>query len=206
MIGVLLSDPAALTALGAAVAEPPYKAPPKAPVLFVKPRNTYAASGAEVCIPAGIDTLEVAASVGLVIGRPACQVEAAQAMLYVAGLTLVVDLSVPHESFYRPSVRFKALDGSCLLGPAPVAGLDPDGLTIEVHVGGQVAHRFDARRFVRSAARLLADVTSFMTLQPGDILMLGTAHGAPRLRAGQTFEVRAAGLGPVMGRLAAEPA
>ena len=50
--GTLLNDPAALAALGEAVNAPPYKAPPRAPVLYLKPRNTLAADGAAVAVPA----------------------------------------------------------------------------------------------------------------------------------------------------------
>ena len=45
-----------------------------------------------------------------------------------------------------------------------------------------------------------------MTLQPGDVLMLGVAHGAPQARAGQHFAVEADGLGRLEGRLVAEAA
>ena len=73
-----------------------------------------------------------------------------------------------------------------------------------MRVDGRVQHRFNARGFVRRAAQLLADVTAFMTLQPGDILLLGTAHGAPTLRPGQSFEIHAAGFDPLSGRLVAQ--
>lgn len=56
----------------------------------------------------------------------------------------------------------------------------------------------------RAAARLLADVTEFMTLRPGDVLMLGVPAGAPRARAGQRFAISIAGLGELEGSLVAE--
>lgn len=186
VVGVLMNDQAALAALGEAVHAPPYKAPPVAPVLYVKPRNTLVSGDGSVALPAGVAELEVGATLGLLIGRTACRVNATDALSYVAGLTLAADLSVPHASFYRPSVRFKALDGSCRLSsPVPLQGLDPDGQTIEVQVDGQIAQRATTRGFNRTAAQLIADVSAFMTLRPGDLLLTGVPHGAPRVRAGQ---------------------
>ena len=65
--------------------------------------------------------LEIGASLGLVIGRTACRVGEAQAFDYVAGYTLVADLERAARELLPASVRFKALDGSCLIGPRVVA-------------------------------------------------------------------------------------
>lgn len=196
VLGVLLNDPAALAALGDALHAAPYKAPPKAPVLYVKPRNTLAGPGEAVVIPAGVDALELGAALGLVIARPACRVAEADALGHVGALLVVADLSVPHASFYRPSVRFKALDGSCRLG-TPVArdGLDPDALEIRVEVDGRPVQQASTARFQRHAARLLAEVSGFMTLHPGDVLLTGAPFGAPLVRAGQRVRIAIGGVG-----------
>ncbi len=202
VLGPLLNDPAALAALGDAVHQPPYKAPPKAPVLYVKPRNTLAASSALV----ERGEWELGAALALVIGRTACRVSESQALSHVAGYTLVADLSVPHTSFYRPSVRFKARDGSCLVGPrvVPAAAVpDPAAVVLKVSVEGQVAHEARCGVMQRGAARLLQDVSEFMTLHPGDLLLLGVAHGAPHVKPGQRFAVEHAALGRLEGRVAA---
>jgi 5-oxopent-3-ene-1,2,5-tricarboxylate decarboxylase / 2-hydroxyhepta-2,4-diene-1,7-dioate isomerase len=212
--GTLLNDPAALAALGDAVHRAPYKAPPVAPVLYIKPRNTLAASGAQVVVPADAGCFEIGAALAIVIGRTACRVAEADALAHVAGYTLVADLSVPHTSFYRPSVRHKARDGSCLIGPQVVARParpQPDDLVLTVSIDGAVVHVAQTARMRRPLAQLLADVTEFMTLQPGDVLMLGVAAGAPHAGAGQRFAVECAGIGRLEGtlvdeaRAAAEP-
>ena len=66
--GVLMNHRAALAALGDAAHQPPYKAPPKAPVLYVKPRNTLVAPGAPLRIDDPAGELEVGAALGIVIG------------------------------------------------------------------------------------------------------------------------------------------
>ncbi|MFT3817466.1 MAG: fumarylacetoacetate hydrolase family protein [Rubrivivax sp.] len=205
--GVLLNHRPALAALGDAVDAAPYKAPPKAPVLYLKPRNTQVAGGSAVAVPKGVAALEVGAALGLVIGRTACAVPAAEALAHVAGVVAVADLSVPHDSFYRPSVRLKARDGFCPLGPQvlPLAAVgDVDALPVQVLVDGAVVHRTDTGDRVRSAAQLLADVSAFMTLAPGDVLLTGVAHGAPRVGPGHEVDVRIGALAPLRFSLRAE--
>lgn len=198
--GVLANDPQQVAALGDAVNQAPYKAPPRAPVLYLKPRNTLAASGSPVALPAGEAAFELGAHLGLVVGRTACRVSAAHALDHLAGYVAVADLSVPHASYYRPSLRFKARDGSCLLGPAitPAHAVeDPNALPVRVRIDGQVVQTASTSGRTRGVAQLLAAVTEFMTLRPGDVLLLGASQGAPAVRAGQRFQVEIDGL-PVL--------
>jgi 5-oxopent-3-ene-1,2,5-tricarboxylate decarboxylase/2-hydroxyhepta-2,4-diene-1,7-dioate isomerase len=73
--------------------------------------------------------------------------------------------------------------------------MKPDDLAVRIWLDGELAQATDTRGRVRGAARLLADVTEFMTLQPGDVLTLGISHGAPRARAGQRVAIEIDGLG-----------
>ena len=196
--GTLLNHRSALNELGGKAAQPPYDAPPRAPVLYIKPRNTLAVSGDTVEIPAGTRELEAGPCLGLVLGRTACRVPEAEALRHVAGYLIVNDVSVPHDTFYRPSIRFKARDGFCPLGPAVAARdaiADPDALTLRTYVDGVLVQTSSTADLVRSAARLLADVTEFMTLIPGDVLALGVAWPAPRVHAGQRVDIVGDGLG-----------
>lgn len=207
--GTLLNDPAALAAIGDAANAAPYKAPPRAPVLYVKPRNTLARHGSHTAIPAGTLTLEIGASLGIVIGRATCRVHAQDALSHVAGWTLVADLSVPHGSFYRPSVRFKALDDSCLIGPRVVPAPevpDPDALVLVVSTPGSGVHTFNTGGMLRGVAQLLQDVSAFMTLSAGDVLMLGVRFGAPLAKAGDSFSIDCAPIGTLQGQLVSAPA
>ena len=207
VVGPLLNDPTALEALGDAVHAPPYKAPPRAPVLYVKPRNTLAGSGATIDVPADAPGLELGATVGLVVGRTACRVAPGDALRHIAGFVLVVDASVPHASFYRPSVRFKARDWSCVIGAAVAAdgsSFAPDAARLRVSIDGKVVQDVTLAGMRRPAAKLIEDVSEFMTLHPGDVLLLGVRHGAPVARAGQRFAVESEGLGRVEGHVVVE--
>lgn len=196
--GTLLNHRSALDALAGQFDSAPYHAAPRAPVLYLKPRNTLAAPGAAVQVPSTVEELEVGACLGIVIGRTACRVAEANALEHVAGFLIVNDVSVPHASYYRPAVRFKARDGFCPLGPCVTprerAG-NPDSLAIRTYVDGVLAQSVSTSDLVRSVARLLADVTEFMTLAPGDVLGAGAAAPAPRVRAGQHVAIEIEGLG-----------
>ena len=196
--GALLNQRTALEALGDAIDKPPYKGAPKAPVLYIKPRNTLASSGDPVTVPPGVAELEIGAALGLVVGRPACHIEVDGALEYLAGYVIVNDVSVPHLPYYRPSIRFKAQDGFCPLGPrvaARAAVANPDALAIRVYIDGQLKQIATTSELVRPVARLLADVTEFMTLSPGDVLAVGVAAPAPRVRPGQRVCIEIDGLG-----------
>jgi len=196
--GALLNHHTALQALGDAIHRPPYDRAPQAPVLYLKPRNTLAADGAPVVVPPGVAELEIGASLGVVIGRPACRLSADRALEFVAGYLIVNDVSVPHLPYYRPSIPFKARDGFCPLGPRVVARAaltNPDALTIRVFIDGELKQTAVTAELVRPVAKLLADVTDFMTLLPGDVLAVGVASPAPRIRAGQRARIEIDGLG-----------
>jgi 5-oxopent-3-ene-1,2,5-tricarboxylate decarboxylase/2-hydroxyhepta-2,4-diene-1,7-dioate isomerase len=83
---------------------------------------------------------------------------------------------------------------------------DPDDLTIEVAIDGAARQRSSARDLVRPVARLIADVTEFMTLAPGDVLLVGVPANAPLARAGQRVTVRIDGVGVLANTLVAEAA
>lgn len=207
VLGVLMNHRPALAALGEAVRQPPYKAPPNAPVLYLKPRNTWVAGGGVVPVPADAPELELGAALAAVIGRPAKGVAVADAPGHIAGWLLVADICVPHALYYRPSLRWRVRDGFCPLGPAVApreAVPDPSALVLDVEVDGELVHRAPCGDRVRDIAALIADVSAFMTLQPGDLLMLGVAHGAPRVRAGQRAHISAPGLATLVMSFEAE--
>lgn len=197
--GTLLNFRREREALAPQMNEPPYKAPPKAPVLYVKPANTWSADGAAIAVPARASGVEIGASIALVMGVQG----------RVAGYVLVNDLSLPHASFYRPPVKFKCLDGFLGVGPAvrPAedAG-DPALFTLEVRINGQLVHNVRFAELARPAAQLLADVQEFMTLHEGDLLLLGCDLGRPLARAGDRIEITAPGFAPLTNTLVAEAA
>jgi 5-oxopent-3-ene-1,2,5-tricarboxylate decarboxylase/2-hydroxyhepta-2,4-diene-1,7-dioate isomerase len=204
--GTLLNFRGALAALGDSVNQPPLKAPPRAPILYIKPRNTFAVNGDEITVPAGVEALEIGATLALVIGRTACRVSVADALSFVAGYAVACDVSVPHAPYYRPALRHKCRDGFCPIGTVVerTAVANPDDLTIRVEIDGREVQCGHTAELIRPVARLLADVTEFMTLEPGDLLMVGVPEAAPQARAGQQVRLHIDGVGDLNHTLVAE--
>ena len=165
----------------------PYKAAPQAPVLYVKSANTFNPSG-ELVLQDGITEVEIGATLGVVMGADG-QPES---------VVLLNDWAVPHASYYRPPVKYRCRDGYLGLGLLrPWADLDVNDLRLRVTLNGAAVQTVDFSQLKRPLVQLLVDVAEFMSLQAGDVLMLGTdclEDGTrPRARAGDTVRIEAAG-------------
>lgn len=201
--GVILNDTASLQKIGALDA-PPYHGAPKAPALYIKPANTRVACGASVTLPRGAATLEVGATLGLVIGRAAARLDAANALDAVCGVVLAADLSLPHTSYYRPAIREKCFDGALPVGevqPLP----DLSALVITTEIDGKLVDQRSLADLIRAPAQLLADVTDFMTLAAGDVLLVGVRYQAPQAGEGSRVRISAAGVGSLEFSIVSEP-
>ena len=165
----------------------------------VKTANTWSPHGSDIVVPQDVPEVEVGASVGMVMGDAG----------RVAGYVLMNDLSIPHASFFRPPVKFKCLDGFLGVGPAVRAAStlpDAAGIRLEVRINGALRQSIDFSGLVRPAPQLVADVMAFMTLQPGDVLMLGCDLGRPLARAGDRIDISAPGFAALRNTLVAEVA
>lgn len=207
--GAVLNHQADIDQMGDALLDAPYKGKPKAPALYIKPENTLVGHGATVTLPARCTELEIGATLGVVIGKSAGRVAAANAYDHVAGYTVVMDLSIPHSSVYRPAIREKCFDGACPMGPVVVDAADlgdPHSLSIRTYINGaQVAER-KLSDLVRPIPQLLADMSDFMTLLPGQVVLPGVRLGAPTAKAGDKVAVEIDGIGRLEITIAAEGA
>ncbi len=171
----------------------PHKAAPKAPVLYIKTANTFCPAGQDLLLQDGVTEVDIGATLGLVIGDDG----------QVAGAALLNDWSVPHTSYYRPPVKFRCRNGFLALPDQVTSGQVQDwaALQIAVRRNGDLVQTVDLRELMRSLPALLADAGEFMTLQPGDVLMVGTdclADGTrPRAKAGDRVEISAPGFASV---------
>ena len=193
----MLNDRATLERLAPQFDGAPYKAAPKAPVLYIKPRNTFAGEGAAVAVPAEPGELRIDATIGLVIGKRVSRVSVDQALSHVAGFVVVSDVTLPHENYYRPAIRQRDRDGFCPISRMfkDEAGFDLDNATLSITINGERAYERSFATLVRSAAQLLADVTEFMTLAAGDVLLLGPGEASPVACPGDQIRIAVPGLG-----------
>jgi 5-oxopent-3-ene-1,2,5-tricarboxylate decarboxylase / 2-hydroxyhepta-2,4-diene-1,7-dioate isomerase len=179
----------------------PHKAPPKAPVLYVKTANTFCPAGQDLLLQDGVSEVDIGATLGLVIGAQA----------QVVGAVLLNDWCVPHASYYRPPVKFRCRDGFLGLPAQVTAGQVQDWATLQLQVrrNGELVQTVELRDLMRNMPTLLADVGEFMTLQPGDVLMVGTdclADGTrPRAKAGDRVEISTPGFASVVTNVKGQP-
>lgn len=197
--GVVLNDAAERETLGTSLGKDPYKAPPAAPVVYIKPRACATGRGAAIPLPKGERKLTVAATLALLIGQDASRVDTASALGHVAAACLALDVSVPFDSYYRPPIAHIARDGFLPLGALAQPTLPDEIVTA---IDGKEAHRWNLARLLRSPAQLIADLSQFMTLQAGDLLLVGLPGDAPRATEGQRIAVSASGLPPLATAIA----
>ena len=203
--GVLLNDRATVERLRATFTEAPYKAPPRAPILYIKSRNTFACEGAVVVIPAPFDAVRIDGTVGAVIGSRATRVSAAAALDHVGGYLIVSDVTLPHESYYRPAIRQRNRDGFCPMSrPCDGVRFDVAAAEVSIFVNDALVHRRTLGNLVRALPALLEDITAFMTLEAGDVVLLGPPDGAPVAKAGDRIRIEVPKLGALSHALVAE--
>ena len=200
--GSLMHHRAEVMALGEQVNQPPYNKAPSAPVLYIKPANTFSAFGQTLRLRDQQTQLHARTCVGLVLGsnRPVGQSESAQpAIKSIANMAchiaLFCDFSHPQTSFYRPPLRFNALDGSLAL-PQTSLPWQPESLQgeqIETWVNGQCVQRYSTADWVCSAAQQFEAVSEFIDWEAGDVLMLGCPPDAPFVQTGDVVEARMSG-------------
>jgi 5-oxopent-3-ene-1,2,5-tricarboxylate decarboxylase/2-hydroxyhepta-2,4-diene-1,7-dioate isomerase len=194
-----------LAALGSQLSADPYKAPPQAPILYIKPPNTWSSNGARIPLPAGVPHLKMGGTLGIVFGRAASRVREADALNYVGGWVVVNDVSIPHQSYFRPAIKERCRDGFCPMGVmSAFESLDPAQVQIRILVNGQLGATAHAADLVRPVPRLIADVSEFMTLRTGDILLIGEPDNSPLAGPGDRVRVEIAGLGGIENTLEAE--
>ena len=202
--GVALNDAALVAQWDSAFSAAPYKAPPRAPVLYVKPRSCFSVGGAAIPLPPDVPRVQVAATVGLLFARDLCRVRPEAVRASVGAACLALDVSEPCDSYYRPPVRQQCRDGFLPMGR--FAALPDVFADIVTEIDGVEVHRWSLERLLRPLERLAADVSAFMTLGAGDLLLLGLAGEAPTASAGQSIRISSLGLPALQTRVVPETA
>ena len=206
LFGVALNYQGLLNQRLAEFEQAPYQKPPVKPVLFIKTPNTRNAHGGIVLQPAG-ERLQPGPALGVVIGQRASRVSPENAMAHVAGYVVVNEFSLPEDSYYRPAVKAKCRDGFCALGPRLVARdqvANPNQLSLKLFVNGELRQESSTADWVRDIPQLIAEISEFMTLYPGDVLITGTPQGRVDVQPGDQVEVDITGIGRLSNTIAAE--
>jgi 2-keto-4-pentenoate hydratase/2-oxohepta-3-ene-1,7-dioic acid hydratase in catechol pathway len=160
--------------------------PPEHPTFFAKFRNALAPPDTTVELPAASDKVDYEAEVAFVIGSRCKEVEPAQALDSIAGYMLLNDLSARDLQFATPQwMPGKVFDGSAPCGPAivtPDEAGDPDSISFTLDLNGERMQDASTSDLVFSVAELVARLSRWMTLEPGDIVSTGTPSGVGSVR------------------------
>lgn len=190
VFGVALNYKSLLEMNHNAFHEKPYIEPPKRPVLFIKPPNTYNDTHQ---IAIRDEKVQLGANIALVIGKKATRVSRDNALDFIKGITIANDYCAPSESYYRPAVVAKCRDGyfSIHKTALPLSSIsDLNNLDLILMVNGKEVQRDNSANWVRDIPELLVTITEFMTLHEGDILLLGTPAGFHFANAGDNVTVK----------------
>jgi len=172
---------------------------PAEPMIFIKPSTSVIGPGDPIVIPDGIGRVDHEAEVGVVIGARASHVSEADAHRYILGLTCVNDITA--RELQRKDIQFtraKGFDSFAPVGPCIALGLDyaaPDGLAIEGWVNDTRRQSSSTRELIFPIRKLVAFISSVMTLLPGDIISTGTPAGIGSLTPGDLVTVKVEGVG-----------
>ena len=169
---------------------------PDRPMLFLKGPNTLAAHGDTVPLPSGKETIEHEAELAVVIGEQCRNVAAEDAMDVVAGYTASNDVSNRDDQREEQNwVRGKAFDNAAPLGPTLATPDEvPDDASIELRVNGEVRQSSDLTYMLFDVPTLIEEITTFLTLEPGDVILTGTPEGVSPIVDGDTVEIDIEGI------------
>lgn len=184
--------------------------PPQYPVLFAKyPSSVIGPYDVIHLHPGESQKVDYEGELGVVVGKTARNVNAADAMEYVFGYTVIDDISARDLQF-SPDVngqwiRGKSLDTYCPLGPAIVSKdeiADPQDLPVCTRLNGKVVQDSNTREMIFDIPHLIEFISRGITLEPGDVIATGTPHGVGHhrtppvyMQAGDVVEVQITGIG-----------
>ncbi|AUG76265.1 Fumarylacetoacetate (Faa) hydrolase [Kitasatospora sp. MMS16-BH015] len=163
---------------------------PAHPTLFTKYADTLLGPTADLVLPKGLE-VDWEAELAVVVGTTLRRADRATALAGIAGYTVANDISV-RDWQYRTLEWFqgKAWDASTPLGPVVVTPdeLDPAaGVEVICRVNGEQVQRDSTRTLVFDAADLLAYISTFTVLRPGDLVLTGTPGGVGVAREPKRF-------------------
>lgn len=189
---------------------------PKEPILFLKSVSAFQGPNDEVRLPRGSKKTDWEVELGVVIGTKAQYVHANEALDYVAGYTVVNDVSEREYQIERGGTwdKGKGCDTFGPVGPwlvTPDEVPDPQALGMWLEVDGRRMQDGSTRTMIFDVRQLVSYVSHFITLHPGDIISTGTPPGVGMgvkpepvfLKGGETMRLGIEGLGEQTQRVVA---
>lgn len=171
---------------------------PAEPLIFLKPPSSLIAAGDNIVYPAISQRVDFEGEIGVVVGRRARNVKAADAFDYVEGYTIVNDVTARDlQKKDGQWTRGKGFDTFCAVGPylVPAAEIDFNRLSVETFLNEERRQHGTVAQLIFSLGDIIEFVTRFMTLEPGDLIATGTPEGVGPMQPGDSVSVKVEGLG-----------
>jgi 2-keto-4-pentenoate hydratase/2-oxohepta-3-ene-1,7-dioic acid hydratase in catechol pathway len=181
---------------------------PKEPLTFLKAPSSLLPPGGTILLPPISSRVDFEGEIAIVIGRRCHRIGPDEDILqYIRGYTLVNDVSARDlQKSDGQWTRAKGYDTFCPVGPLVSDQLNPatgDAVTLTTRLNGEVRQQASTADLIFPIPELLRYITSFLTLEPGDLIPTGTPSGVGPLQAGDVVEVEMAGLGVLRNQVAA---
>ena len=178
---------------------------PSEPLIFLKPPTAIIGPDAPVVYPAISERVDHEGELAVVIGRTCRHLQGDEAGSVIFGYTIANDVTA--RDLQRKDgqwTRGKGFDTFGPVGPWIDTDFDPSNRSVRCTVNGELRQDGNTALMIHSVARILAYVSDFMTLEPGDIVMTGTPAGVGPVLPGDTMVVQIDGLGELSNPVIAE--
>ncbi|BDZ70241.1 fumarylacetoacetate hydrolase family protein [Methanobacterium petrolearium] len=175
---------------------------PDEPILFLKPSTTVIGHEDSIIYPAQSHHVDYEAELAVVIGHEARFVSEDDALDYIAGYTVLNDVTARDlQEKDGQWTRAKSFDTFCPIGPWIETELDPSNQRVCMKVNGEVKQDSRTKNMIFTPKELISFISEIMTLQPGDVIATGTPPGVGPLQVGDVAEVNVEGIGTLKNRV-----
>jgi len=183
--------------------------PPSEPLAFIKARNTYVGHNGYSWRPDNVKYMHYECELVAVVGKPARKVKREHALDYLAGYTVCNDYAIRDylENYYRPNLRVKNRDATTPVGPWMVDVVDvpdPANLVVKTWINGELKQHGTTADMIFDIPYLIEYFSSFMTLQPGDMIATGTPEGLADVQPGDTIITEVEGVARLVNQMLSE--
>ncbi len=176
---------------------------PDEPIMFGKFNNTLLPHNGIIEFPKNIERVDHEIELGVIIAKEGKNIPEKNAMEYVAGYTIINDISARKMQIEdldksHPWLRSKGYDTFCPVGPYLVPAFaipDPYNIDLTLKVNGKIKQQSNTSRMIFKLPRLINFISEIMTLKPGDIICTGTPEGISEIIDGDTVTCELTGLG-----------
>jgi 5-oxopent-3-ene-1,2,5-tricarboxylate decarboxylase/2-hydroxyhepta-2,4-diene-1,7-dioate isomerase len=178
---------------------------PDEPLAFLKGPNTLIGHRAQTPRPQDVIYMHYECELAVVIGKKCKNVSKEDAYDVIAGYTVANDYAIRDylENYYRPNLRVKNRDACTPIGPwlVDVGDVDPMNLRLRTSINGKTTQDGNTRDMVFDIPTLIAYFSSFMTLNPGDVILTGTPEGLADTKVGDEVVTEIEGIGRLVNTI-----